>query len=136
MKFSRSFAALLAIQVALAGSIAGEHLWQIWRNPRVWTRATEHQPEPVRGGYLRLELAVDGCHSTLDSARQAEFPRNIDGTTRPDGFRIAAPEEVGYAAALKVEGGKLEAIRIEDPIEALKGLRVGAPAGAPCRALH
>ena len=136
MKFSRAFAALLLIQLALLSTLAVQYVWQKRHSPHVWVRAALHQPDAVRGRYLRLELAVDGCRSTLDNALEAQFPRNFDGTPRPDGFQIAAPEEVGYTADLKVAGGRLQAIRIQDPVQALRGLRVGAPAGAPCGALH
>ena len=136
MRYSKAFAALLVVQVGLLGTVAAKSLWQRWRSPRVWVRAVAHQPDWERGRYLQLEIAVDGCHSTLDSAKQAEFPRNVDGVAQSGPYKIGAPVEVSYAADLKVEGGRLEAIRIQDPIRALRGIRVGAPAGAGCEALH
>ena len=67
--------ALLIIQLFIVSSIAGKYLWQRWRCPRVWTRAAAIDPElPMRGRYLSLQLTVDGCQSTLPSAKFAAFP--------------------------------------------------------------
>ena len=33
----------------------------------------------MRGRYLSLQLTVDGCQSTLPSAKQADFPRDVNG---------------------------------------------------------
>ena len=107
--------ALLVIQLALVSSIAAKYLYQRWTCPRVWTRAVAYDPELLmRGRYLSLQLTVDGCQSTLPSAKLAAFPRNIDGTTKPTGFSIAAPQAVQFPAQLKVENNRLVAIRIQD----------------------
>ena len=67
--------ALLVIQLLIVSSVTGKYLWQRWRCPSVWTRATAIDPElPMRGRYLSLRLTVDGCQSTLPSAKQAESP--------------------------------------------------------------
>ncbi len=90
----------------------------------------------MRGRYLRLQLTVDGCQSTLPSAKLATFPRNLDGTTKPTGFTIAAPQAVQFPAQLKVEGNKLVAIRLQDPDNRSEGITVEAPPGASCDAMR
>jgi len=86
----------------------------------------------MRGRYLSLQLTVDACQSTLPSAKQATFPRNIDGTVRRGGFLMHAPMSVSFPARLKVDGGKLLAIRIEGEEKLTSELSVEAPAGASC----
>ena len=76
--------ALLVIQLALVSAIAAKYLYQRWRCPRVWTRAAAIDPEmPMRGRYLSLQLTVDGCESTLPSAKNATFPRDVNGAIKP-----------------------------------------------------
>ena len=41
----------------------------------------------MRGRYLSLQLTVDGCSSTLPSAKDAEFQRNINGVPSGKAFR-------------------------------------------------
>jgi uncharacterized membrane-anchored protein len=137
MKLAKTSLALLAIQLALVSSIAAKYLYQRWNCPRVWTRAAMVDPELVmRGRYLSLQLTVDACQSTLPSAKLATFPRNIDGTTRPNGFSVASPQLVQFPAHLKVEGNRLEAIRIQDPENRSVGILVQALPGASCSAFY
>ena len=76
--------ALLVIQLALVSAIAAKYLYQRWRCPRVWTRAAAIDPEmPMRGRYLSLRLTVDGCESTLPSAKNATFPRDVNNAIKP-----------------------------------------------------
>ena len=80
MKLSKISLALLLIQLAIVSSIAAKYLYQRWTCPRVWARTVAFDPElPMRGRYLSLQLTVDGCQSTLPSARAAAFPRDING---------------------------------------------------------
>ena len=61
---------LLLIQLAIVSSVAAKYLYQRWTCPRVWTRTVAFDPElPMRGRYLSLQLIVDGCQSTLPSAK-------------------------------------------------------------------
>jgi hypothetical protein len=137
MKLSKTSIALLVIQLALVSSIAAKYLYQRHSCPRVWTRAATYDPEMVmRGRYLSLRLTVDGCQSTLPSALNAAFPRNDDGTTRPNGFTVNAGNPIFFRAKLKVEGNKLVAIRIPEADLSSKGVEVRALPGAPCDAMH
>ena len=69
---------LLLFQLLIVSTVAAKYLYQRATCPRVWTRAAAYDPDLVmRGRYLSLQLTVDGCSSTLPSAKDAEFPRNI-----------------------------------------------------------
>ena len=137
MKLSKTSVALLLIQLALVSSIAAKYLYQRWNCPRGWARAAAYDPEMVmRGRYLSLQLVVDGCQSTLPSAFQARFPRNVDGTTRPNGYSIQAEQPVRFSAQLKAEGNRLLAIRIEDADQRSSGVVVQGQPGSSCDALR
>ena len=127
--------ALLVIQLALVSSIAAKYLYQRAACPRVWTRTAVYDPELLmRGRYLSLQMTVDGCRSTLDSAKQARFPRNVDGTTRPDGYSIRAQMPVSFRAKLKVENNRLLAIRIPEADLRSRGQMVAARPNDACDA--
>jgi hypothetical protein len=131
IKLSGTSIALLVIQLAAI------YLFQRWTCPHVWTRTVAYDPELLmRGRYLGVQLIVDGCQSTLPSAKQAAFPRNIDGTTRPNGYSIRAPEAVQFSAQLKVEGNKLLAIRIQDEDQRAGGQMVAAWPGQSCEEMR
>ena len=137
MKISKTSIALLVIQLALVSTVAGKYLYQRWRCPRVWTRAAVYDPYLLmRGRYLALRLTVDGCQSTLPSAKMAQFPRNVDGTTRPDGFAITPAQVVHFPASLKVEGNRLLAIRLQNPRNSSDGLTVEAAPGTRCEQMR
>jgi hypothetical protein len=94
--------ALLIVQLALVSTIAAKYLYQRWTCPRVWTRAAAIDPLlPMRGRYLALELTVDGCQSTLPSAKNANFPRDVNGAVTP-GRYVLRPQDVDFHANLKV----------------------------------
>ena len=106
---------LLAIQLAIVSTIAAKYLYQRWSCPRVWTRTTAYDPQLLmRGRYLSLQLVVDGCQSTLPSAKEALMPRNVDGVQTGKTYTIHADQAVRFPAKLKVEAGKLLAIRIPE----------------------
>ncbi len=124
--------ALLMVQVGLVSLIAAKYLFQRWTCPRVWTRATAYDPQlPMRGRYLSLQLAVDGCKSTLPSAKEATFLRDVNGAIRPGPFTLR-PQPVYFNADLKVENNKLEAMRIQDPNIQSAGQLVAAMPAAHC----
>jgi hypothetical protein len=124
--------ALLVFQLAVVSSIAAKYAYQRWRCPRVWTRAAAIDPAlPMRGRYLNLQLAVDGCQSTLPSARLATFPRDVNGSVKPGPF-VLRPQAVYFRANLKVEDNKLVALRIEGQEDGKAGEQVSAMPGAPC----
>jgi hypothetical protein len=124
--------ALLIFQLLLVSSIAAKYLYQRWTCPRVWTRATAYAPElPMRGRYLSLQLAVDGCQSTLPSAKLATFPRDFNGAVKPGPFMVR-PQPVEFRANLKVENNKLVTLRIEGQEDPTAGEEISAMPGGPC----
>ena len=138
MKLAKTSIALLVIQLAL---IAAKYLYQRWTCPRVWTRTVVDDPELVmRGRYLSEQLIVDGCQSTLPSAKQATMPRNLDGLPVGLRFSINSAQAVRFLAKLKVEGNKLVAIRIPDsdaqPSQQAGGQMVAAWPGSSCEDLR
>ena len=107
--------ALLVIQLAIVSLIAAKYLYQRWTCPRVWTRTVVYDPELVmRGRYLSEQLIVDGCKSTLPSAKEASMPRNLDGLPVGMRYSINSPWIVRFPATIKVENNKLIALRIPD----------------------
>jgi len=124
--------ALLILQLLIVSSIAGKYLWQRWRSPRVWTRAAAVDPElPMRGRYLSLRLTVDGCGSTLPSAKYATFPRDYNGAVRPGPYTLR-PNQVAFRANLKVAGNKLVAVKVEGQEDPTLGEEVVGGAGSLC----
>ena len=124
---------LLAFQLVLVGSIAAKYLYQRWTCPRVWTRAAAFDPSlPMRGRYLSLQLVVDGCQSTLQSAKQAQFPRALDGTQGGTRYAVRSMENFRFPARIAVENNKLVAIRVPDPEGAHPGELIVAAPGTPC----
>jgi uncharacterized membrane-anchored protein len=137
MKFSKTSIALLLIQLALVSSIAAKYCYQRARCPRVWVKAAAYDPDsPMRGRYLSLRLTVDGCESTLPTAFQADFPRKSDGSTRQGPYRVKGQYPFQFRAKLKVEGNKLEAIRIPEADETSKGVMVSAMPDSSCDAMR
>jgi hypothetical protein len=114
--FSKTSLALLVIQLVLVSSIAAKYLYQRWSCPRVWTKTVAYDPELVmRGRYLSLQLTVDGCESTLPSGKNAQFPRNVDGTVRSQVYTVRGPvDTVEFAAKLVVKNNKLLAVYQRD----------------------
>ena len=138
MKFSKTSLILLVIQLAIVSSIAAKYFYQGVTCPRVWTRAAAYDPALfMRGRYLSLRLTVDACASTLPSAKQAQFPRNIDGVPNGNNFSIQTPQDVYFSANLAVKNNKLTAIRIADPSNPEQSGQtvVGSP-GASCNAMR
>jgi hypothetical protein len=124
--------ALLVFQLLVVTSIAGKYLWQRWRCPRVWTRAAAIDPElPMRGRYLSLQLTVDGCQSTLPSARFATFPRDVNGAIKPGPY-VLRPQPLTFRAKLRVQNNQLVAVKVEGQEDSTIGEEVSAPPGASC----
>jgi hypothetical protein len=137
IKFSAASVAVLVIQLALVSSIAAKYLYQRATCPHVWTRTVAYDPELVmRGRYLSMQLLVDGCQSTLPSAKQAAFPRNINGVPEGSKYAIAAPQAVHFPATLAVKDNKLVAIRLADSDENPAGQWVAAWPKASCENLR
>jgi len=134
--FNRSISgasvALLVIQLGLVSTVAAKYAWQRWTCPRVWTRAEGYDPQLLlRGRYLSLQLQVDGCESTLPSAAQAQFPRDLNGAVKPGPFSLRVPR-VQFRANLKAEQNRLEAVRIPDEGKQADGQMVDGWADKPC----
>ena len=133
MKISKTSLALLAIQLVLVSSVAAKYLYQRLVCPRVWTRTVAYEPEmPMRGRYLSLRLTVDGCQSTLPNAEQAVFPRDKNGVEGGPTFTVNASQSIQFPAKLKVDGNKLEAIRIPVDDSQARGITISALPGSSC----
>jgi hypothetical protein len=137
MKLAKTSIALLVFHLAIVSSVAVKYLYQRTTCPRVWTRAAAYDPAlPMRGRYLSLQLAVDGCGSTLPSAKQAQFPRNLEGMQGGPTFSIRSPETVEFSAILSVKNNKLIAIRVQDPENTAAGQTVAAWPGVSCDSMR
>jgi hypothetical protein len=124
---------LLAIQLVLVSTVAGAYFFQRLAYPRVWTRAVAVDPETLmRGRYLSLKLTVDGCRSTLPSARQARFGRNVDGSANQNPYAVAAPSTVSFPAHLMVRENELIAVALTAEENPARGQMVLAAPGATC----
>jgi hypothetical protein len=89
---------------------------------------------PMRGRYLSLQLTVDGCQSTLPSAKAARFPRDINGAAIQGPYMLRA--SAIFHADLRVENQRLLAFRIEDDQHGTLGQEVSAWPGAACDAMR
>jgi hypothetical protein len=122
----------VAVLAVLFSTVAAKHLYERWRCPRVWTRAAAVDSElPMRGRYLALQLTVDGCQSTLPSAKLAEFPRDYSGAVKPGPYVLRA-QPVVFRANLKAANGRLIAVRPEGVENTEEGEWISAAAGAVC----
>jgi hypothetical protein len=75
---------------------------------------------------------VDGCESTLPSARRADFPRDVNGAAIQGQYAIRGSGNVEFPAQLKVANHQLLAIGIRDGEKPHGERTVMAPQGAPC----
>jgi len=133
MKLSRVSIVLLGIQFAIVSTVALKYFYQRATCPRVWTRAAAYDPTLLmRGRYLSLQLTVDGCSSTLPSAKNAQFPRNANGTVSSPNFNVNAPDTVWFQAKLAVKNNKLIATRAPEADSSASMQSVSAPPGSPC----
>jgi hypothetical protein len=133
IKLSAASVALLAIQLVLVCSIAAKYLYQRWTCPRVWTRTAVYDPELLmRGRYLGLQLTVDGCQSTLPSAKGAEFPRDVNGAAVSGNYMVRTPSAVEFPAELKVINNQLSAIYLRDEDKGRSAQLVSVSQGSQC----
>jgi hypothetical protein len=124
--------ALLVIQLLLVSTIAAKYLVQRWQCPRVWALAQGYDPElPMRGRYIQTQLRVDGCQSTLPSAKAAQFPRDFSGAVKPGPYMMR-PMPVNFRADLKVENDRLIAVQVQGDESGTAGEQVSAMPGAAC----
>jgi hypothetical protein len=137
MKLSKASVAVLLIQLAIVSSVAAKYLYQRWNCPRVWARSEAYDPDlSMRGRYLSVRLVVDGCQSTLPSAKEATMPRNLNGEPVGKSFSIRSDGDIRFPARLKVQDNKLEAIRIPESDSDVAGQMVTAQPGARCEDLR
>ena len=135
MKISKTSVALLLIQLAIVSTVAGKYLYQRWTCPRVWVRTVAFDPElPMRGRYLSLRPVVDGCQSTLPSAKAAQFRRDINGAAVKSPFQVQAL--VRFRADLRVENNHLVVIALRDDQNGTLGQGVVVSPGAACDAMQ
>jgi hypothetical protein len=134
--FSAASLALLVFQLAIVSTVAVKYLYQRWTCPRVWTRAAAIDPSlPMRGRYLALDLTVDGCQSTLPSAKDANFPRDVNGAITPGSY-VLRPNAVDFRANLKVVNNTLVAVRNEGTEDSTAGEELVGTAGSPCNQMQ
>ena len=126
--------ALLLIQLAIVSTIAAKYFYERKTCPRVWVRTVAIDPElPMRGRYLSLRVTVDGCQSTLPSAKAAKFPRGWNGAAVPGNYSVQYVAPVYFPAELKVVKNQLVAVEITNEEKKESGQLVEAPAGAACQ---
>ncbi len=128
--------ALAVVQVALVSTVAAKYLYERWTSPRAWTRAaasvTDEAGQAMRGRYLWLQLTVNGCESTLPSAKLAEFPRDYNGAVKKGDYALRAGQTWAFDARLKVDGNKLIAVRPEGSEDTRGAVPVLTAPGEPC----
>ena len=77
MKALRAGLIVLFVQLLLVLSVAGKYLYERHTRPRVWTRATQYDPNlPLRGRYLAMQLLLDACDLRRDEAHTISRPYN------------------------------------------------------------
>jgi len=132
VSLSLASVAVLFIQLLLVSLIAVKYLYQRWTCPRVWVVAQGYDPVmPLRGRYIQAQLTVDGCQSTLPSAKQAQFPRDYSGAVAPGPYVMRQPQAVTFRVNLKVENNKLTAVRVVGE-DSNAGEEASIAPGAPC----
>ena len=95
MKTIRPGLILVFVQLVLVLSVAGKYLYERQTRPRVWTRATQFDPNlPLRGRYLALQLLLDAC----------SLPQDVGHATRPYSGRHFFWQ---WNVSLAAENGKL-----------------------------
>jgi hypothetical protein len=131
MKPAKVSIVLMLVQLAIVASVAAQYMFQRATSPRVWTRADALESQTAVGGrYVRLQLTVDGCQSTLPSAKAAEFPRDFAGSATQGKFGLRAGSM--FRADLEVQDKRLVAINVVGDETGRKGQQVMADPGSPC----
>jgi hypothetical protein len=137
MKLSKASIGLLLFQLLVVSTVAAKYLYQRATCPRVWTRTAAYDPELVmRGRYLSLQLTVDGCNSTLPSAKDAEFPRNVNGVPGGKTFSIRSADTIWFQAKLAVKDNKLIAIRVPESDTSTATQTIAGNPGASCEQMR
>jgi hypothetical protein len=126
---------LLIVQLLLVSTVVIAYAWQRQHYPRVWTHAYDYMgpQSDLRGRYLNIQVALDGCSSTLPSAKQALFPRDINGAAKSGPYTIQPVGVFQFSAMLQVQNGTLQAVYIQNEEQRHFGQFVYAQPGKPCQ---
>ncbi|WP_420239171.1 hypothetical protein ACOBR2_06190 [Telmatobacter bradus] len=137
MKIARSSIVLLLVQLALVSSIAAKYLYERHHCPRVWTRVRAIDSTlPMRGRYLSLNLIVDGCRSTLPSAKLAASEHDTHAAVLPHShYVVRGPHSISFPVHLKVENNTLLALWPEGEPRMPADLSATANTDTPCSEL-
>jgi hypothetical protein len=104
---------IMAIQLAIVSTVAVKYLYQRWTCPRVWVRGAVYDPEMLmRGRYLSLQPEVNGCLDAEAPAAQSATAPARSGTPAARRFSAQGVSTDSFPALLKVQDGKLRAIRV------------------------
>jgi hypothetical protein len=129
---STASVAVLILQLLLVTSIAAKYLYERWRCPRVWTRATAFAPDmPLRGRYLSLQVMVDGCQDRSFPLPAALPPHGQEGA-ESHLYGPPAAYAVPSRARLTVKDGKLLATRVDNASNMASAQIVAAWPGTSC----
>ena len=121
MRVLRPGLILLVVQLILVSSVAGKYLYERQTCPRLWTRATQFDPNlPLRGRYLALQLVLDSCNMTHD--KQHMLPQYPPG-------RVVWQWQVSLSAV----NGKLVANLAATPGARRSNETLTLPANTPCK---
>ena len=133
IKLSGASVALAVVQLALVSTVAAKYLYERWTCPKVWTQTAANDARlAMQGRYLGLHLTVNGCQSTLPSAKLAEFPRDYSGAVKKGDYALRTGQTWVFDARLKIDGNKLIAVRPEGSEDTRGSLPVLTAPGAPC----
>jgi hypothetical protein len=133
VKLAGASVALAIVQLALVSTVAASYFYERWTYPKVWTHAMgNNSRQAMRGRYLGLQLTVNGCQSTLPSAKLAEFPRDYSGAVKKGDYALRTGDTWVFDARLKIDGSELIAVRPEGSEETRGLVPVLTAPGSPC----
>jgi hypothetical protein len=127
MTRTRAALLLLLVQLGLVSSVAAKYLYERRTCPRVWSRATQFDPNlPLRGRYLALQLLVDACHLPRDPAH---FQRFVPYGVRP---AASTPGYWTWYASLSVANGHLVPLLQDHPKNPADTVRLSLAEDGSC----
>ncbi len=135
MKLAKTSVALLIIQLAIVSYHRGKVLLSAMDLPPRVDPDRRHRSRAADAGPLSEPAAeVDGCQSTLPSAKAATFPRDVNGAAIQGPYRLRA--SATFRADLKVENNRLLAIALQDDRIGTGGQVVSVWPGAGCGSMR
>lgn len=118
---------LLLLQLVVVSSVAAKYLYERRTCPRVWSRATQYDPNlPLRGRYLALQLLVDACQLPRDSARLQRYPAYGAHTAR------RMPGYWRWNVSLSVSNGHLAPVIQDHPKSPADAFQLTLAEDRPC----